>query len=169
MRPVPGVQIGVALDQGGFGFYPGCGKRGQGRVSSEGSRSHPFSFSKEKGDLLFLEKQITLPVPGEKKSIGRAKRLFPRLRWHHLRFVSWDGKRAFVKVTGAPHSSSLFPGKWAFVKVTGAPHSSSLFPGKCAALVASCWRVGLGRPDASPWLRAEGKEDNGRAPLEFFT
>ena len=150
MRPVPGVQIGVALDQGGFGFYPGCGKRGQGRVSSEGSRSHPFSFSKEKGDLLFLEKQITLPVPGEKKSIGRATRLFPRLRWHHLRFVSWDGKRAFVKVTGAPHSSSLFPGK-------------------CAALVASCWRVGLGRPDASPWLRAEGKEDNGRAPLEFFT
>lgn len=42
----------------------------------EGSRSHPFSFSKEKGDLLFLEKQITLPVPGKK--INRAgEKTFP--------------------------------------------------------------------------------------------
>ena len=111
-------------DWAGFGFYPGCGKRGQGRVSCMRDPEAIPSLSRKANHFASA---------GEKKSIGRAKRLFPRLQWHHLRFVSWDGKRAFVKVTGAPDSSSLLPGK-------------------CTALVASCWRVGLGRPDASPWL-----------------
>lgn len=86
-----------------------------------------FSFSKTK----------SLCQCQGKKKIGRAKRIFPLIQWHHLRFVSWDWKRAFVKVTGTPDSSSLF---W-----------------KCTALVASFWRVGLGISDVSPWLEGRGQ------------
>lgn len=66
MRPVPGV-----LDQGGFDFYPGCRKRGQRRVSCT---RDPEA---KKGDLLFLENQITLPMPGEKKNRAGEKNFPP--------------------------------------------------------------------------------------------
>ena len=55
-------------DQGGFGFYPGCGKRRQRRVSC-------MRDPEAKRDLVFLEKQITLPMPGGKNRAG--EKTFP--------------------------------------------------------------------------------------------
>ena len=88
-----------------------------------------------KRDLVFLEKQITLPMPGGKNRAG--EKTFPPQPVASFAFRLLGREEGICEVTGTP--------------------DSSFFSWKCTALVASFWRVGLGRPDMSPWLEGRGQ------------
>lgn len=79
-------------DQGGFDF-----------TLMQEARTEEFHVQgipeAKKGDLSF-SKTKSLYNAREKNRAGEKN--FPLIQWHHLRFVSWDWKRAFVKVTGTP-------------------------------------------------------------------